>query len=104
MNLPNGWLDQCKEIVFERLPGKLDEMERYLIGNEILRERCLGIGYLSAEDAVALSCTGPQLRGSGVPYDIRRAEPYSIYDRFDFQVVAFDGCDVYSRFHMRWKR
>ena len=100
-DLPDGWLDQCKEIVFERLPGKLDELERYLVGNEILRERSLGVGYLSAEDAVALSCTGPQLRGSGVPYDIRRAEPYSIYDRFDFQVVAFDGCDVYSRFRVR---
>ncbi|MER2599896.1 MAG: NADH-quinone oxidoreductase subunit D [Caldilineales bacterium] len=102
-DLPAGWLETCKEMVFERLPRKLDEFERYLIGNEIVQERCIGVGYLSPEDAVALSCTGPQLRGSGVAYDIRRAEPYSIYDRFDFDVVTFDGCDVYSRFMVRMR-
>ncbi len=100
-DLPEGWLETCTEMVFERLPSKLDELERYLIGNEIVQQRCIGVGYLSAADAVALSCTGPQLRGSGVAYDIRRAEPYSIYDRFDFQVVTFPGCDVYSRFLVR---
>lgn len=100
-DLPAGWLDTCKEMVFERLPRKMDEFDNYLIGNEIVKERCIGVGYLSAEDAVALSCTGPQLRGSGVAYDVRKAEPYSIYDRFDFDVVAYDGCDVYSRFLVR---
>lgn len=100
-DLPAGWLETCHHLVHERLPAKLDELERYLIGNEIVKQRCIGVGYLSAADALALSCTGPQLRGSGVPYDIRRAEPYSIYDRFDFDVVSFDGCDVYSRFLVR---
>ncbi|MBE2233977.1 MAG: NADH-quinone oxidoreductase subunit D [Anaerolinea sp.] len=100
-DLPAGWLETCTKLVHERLPAKLDELERYLIGNEIVQQRCIGVGYLSAADALALSCTGPQLRGSGVPYDIRRAEPYSIYDRFDFDVVSFNGCDVYSRFLVR---
>ena len=100
-DLPDGWLDLCKEMVYERLPRKLDELERYLVGNEIVQTRCIGVGYLSAADAVNLSCTGPQLRGSGVAYDIRRAEPYSIYDRFDFDVITFPGCDVYSRFLVR---
>ena len=61
----------------------------------------MGVGYLSAEEAINLSCTGPQLRGSGVAYDIRRAEPYSIYDRFEFDIATADGCDVYSRFLVR---
>jgi len=100
-DLPAGWLDTCKQLVNERLPAKIDELERYLVGNEIVQQRSIGVGFLSPTDAVALSCTGPQLRGSGVPYDIRRAEPYSIYDRFDFDVVTFPGCDVYSRFLVR---
>ncbi len=100
-DLPAGWLDTCKQLVYERLPAKIDELERYLVGNEIVQQRSIGVGYLSPADAVALSCTGPQLRGSGVPYDIRRAEPYSIYDRFDFDVVTFPGCDVYARFLVR---
>ena len=63
--------------------------------------RCIGVGHLSAEDAIALSACGPQLRGSGVPYDVRRHRPYSIYDRFDFDVVTDDGCDVYARYKVR---
>ena len=100
-DLPEGWLEQCKDMVFKRLPGKIEELTTYLTGNEILQERCMGVGYLSAEEAINLSCTGPQLRGSGVAYDIRRAEPYSIYDRFEFDIATADGCDVYSRFLVR---
>ena len=100
-DLPDGWLEQCKDLVFKRLPGKIEELTTYLTGNEILQERCIGVGYLSPQDAINLSCTGPQLRGSGVAYDIRRAEPYSIYDRFEFDIAAFNGCDVYSRFLVR---
>ena len=100
-DLPDGWLEQCKDLVFKRLPGKIDELTTYLSGNEILRERCIGVGYLSPQEAINLSCTGPQLRGSGVAYDIRRAEPYSIYDRFEFDIASFNGCDVYSRFLVR---
>ena len=100
-DLPDGWLAQCSDMVFNRLPDKIEELTTYLTGNEILQERCIGVGYLSAEEAINLSCTGPQLRGSGVAYDIRRAEPYSIYDRFEFDVATADGCDVYSRFLVR---
>ncbi len=100
-DLPAGWLDECRKIIEERLDRKIDEMERYLTENEILVTRCKGVGYLSPADAVAYSASGPLLRGSGVPYDIRKAEPYSIYDRFDFDVACFDGCDVYSRYLVR---
>jgi NADH:ubiquinone oxidoreductase subunit D len=61
----------------------------------------VGVGLLPPERAIALSATGPLLRASGVPYDVRRAEPYSIYDRFDFDVVTEDGCDVYARYLVR---
>jgi NADH-quinone oxidoreductase subunit D/NADH-quinone oxidoreductase subunit C/D len=100
-DLPDGWLEQCREMVFNRLPAKIDELDTYLTGNEIIQTRAIGVGYLSPQDAVALSCTGPQLRGSGVAYDVRKAEPYSIYDRFDFKVITADGCDVYSRYLVR---
>ncbi len=100
-DVPPGWLEQTSDLVNKRLPGKIKELDQLLTGNEIIKTRGIGTGYMSAEDAVAYSTTGPQLRASGVPYDVRRAEPYSIYDRFDFDVVAFEGGDVYSRYLVR---
>ncbi len=100
-DLPEGWLKQARDLVHDRLPARIDELDTYLTGNEILRARSIGVGFLSPQDALGLSCTGPQLRGSGVAYDVRKAEPYSIYERFDFDVASFDGCDVYSRYLVR---
>ncbi|NOZ71551.1 MAG: NADH-quinone oxidoreductase subunit D [Chloroflexi bacterium] len=100
-DVDEDWLKRARSIVFDRLDRKVDEFDTYLTGNEILMARCIGVGYLSAEDAIALSAAGPVLRGSGVPYDVRRARPYSIYDRFDFEVVTDDGCDVYARYKVR---
>ncbi|WP_442886287.1 NADH-quinone oxidoreductase subunit D [Anaerolinea sp.] len=100
-DLPEGVLDKVKELVFERLPRKIDEFDRYLTRNEIVRVRTEGVGVLTAEQAIALSATGPILRASGVPYDIRRADPYSIYDRFDFDVVVRYHGDVYDRYLVR---
>ncbi len=100
-DLPDGWLERCREIVFERLPRKIDDFDRYLSDNEIVRARCEGVGVLTAEDAIKYSVAGPLLRASGVPYDVRRAEPYSIYDRFDFDVAVRYHGDVYDRFVIR---
>ncbi len=100
-DLPPGWLETCRELVFERLPRAIDELDRYLTGNEIVRSRCIGVGYLSPEDAIAYSAAGPVLRASAVPYDVRRAEPYSIYDRFDFDVAVRYNGDVYDRYLIR---
>ncbi len=100
-DVDEDWLRKARDIVFNRLERKIDEFDTYLTNNEILMARCVGVGLLSAEDAIALSACGPQLRGSGVPYDVRRARPYSIYDRFDFDVVTDDGCDVYARYKVR---
>ncbi|MCJ7513341.1 MAG: NADH-quinone oxidoreductase subunit D [Anaerolineales bacterium] len=91
-----------KRLVQERLPPKLDELERFLVKNEIVRERSIGVGVLSAEQAIALSAAGPVLRASGVPYDVRRAEPYSIYDRLEFDVCTRQHGDIYDRFLIRF--
>ncbi len=87
-DLPEGVLEKVKDLVFDRLPRKIEELDSYLTENEILRTRCEGVGVLTAEQATAFSTSGPTLRASGVPYDIRRAEPYSIYDRLEFDVVT----------------
>jgi NADH:ubiquinone oxidoreductase subunit D/NADH:ubiquinone oxidoreductase subunit C len=92
---------RCREIAFERLPPAIDDLDRLLTDNEIIRARCIGTGYLSPEDAIAYSAAGPLLRASGVPYDVRRAEPYSIYDRFDFDVAVRYNGDVYDRYLIR---
>ncbi|MCP4140404.1 MAG: NADH-quinone oxidoreductase subunit D [Chloroflexi bacterium] len=100
-DLPAGSLQKIKDLVFDRLPRKTDEMDRFLSENEILRSRCVGQGLLSAEDAIKYSAAGPVLRASGVPYDIRRAAPYSIYDRFDFNVALRYNGDIYDRYIIR---
>ncbi|MGC9467426.1 MAG: NADH-quinone oxidoreductase subunit D [Anaerolineae bacterium] len=101
-DLPEGWLEQAKFLVHERLPRKVREMQTYLLGNEIVRARSEGVGSLTASEAVAYGVSGPVLRACGVPYDVRRAEPYGIYDRFDFDVVTREAGDVYARVALRF--
>lgn len=100
-DLPDGWVEKCREIVFERLPRKIDDIDRYLTENELIRARCENVGVLTAEDAIKYSAAGPVLRASGVPYDCRRADNYSIYDRFDFDVAVRYHGDVYDRYLIR---
>ena len=100
-DLPPEFMPLCRELVYERIPRAIDEMDNYLTKNEIVIERCKGVGILPPDLAINYSTAGPVLRGSGVAYDIRRADPYSIYDRFDFDVVTFPGCDVYDRYRVR---
>jgi NADH-quinone oxidoreductase subunit D/NADH-quinone oxidoreductase subunit C/D len=101
-DLPDGWMEKARPLIFDRLPRFVDELDRLVVGNEIFRSRSIGVGILPAEKAIALGATGPLLRGSGVPYDIRRIEPYSIYDRFDFDVAVRYNGDVYDRFMIRF--
>jgi NADH-quinone oxidoreductase B subunit len=100
-DLPPGWVERCHGIVFDRLDGKIDELDHYLSRNEIVMDRCRGIGVLSREDAINYSTAGPVLRASGVAYDVRRAAPYSIYDRFDFNVITGSKGDLYDRYYVR---
>ena len=100
-DLPEGTLDYARELVFDRLPRRVDELDAYLTGNEIIRMRSIGVGKISAADAIAHSLSGPVLRASGVPYDLRRAAPYSIYDRLDFNIALRPNGDVYDRYLIR---
>ncbi len=100
-DLPAGVLEKVTELIADRLPRKIDELDAYLTHNEIIRSRCVGVGVLPAEQAIAYSMCGPVLRASGVPYDVRRAEPYSLYDRFDFNVACRYNGDVYDRYLIR---
>jgi NADH-quinone oxidoreductase subunit D/NADH-quinone oxidoreductase subunit C/D len=100
-DLPPGILEQIKKLAFDRLPRKIDELDTYLTNNEIIRTRCEGVGVLTPEQAIAYSTCGPVLRASGVPYDVRRADPYSIYERFDFDVAVRYHGDIYDRYLIR---
>lgn len=101
-DLPVGWLDQAKRLVHERLPKKVREMQSFLLGNEILQARSVGVGALSKADAIACGVSGPVLRACGVPYDVRHAEPYGIYERFEFDVVTRQAGDVFARVALRF--
>jgi NADH-quinone oxidoreductase subunit D len=83
------------------MPARIDEYEELLTLNEIWIERTKGVGVISAENAIALGCSGPVLRASGVPYDNRRVNPYSGYENFDFDVITGTHGDVYDRFYCR---
>ena len=83
------------------LPGRLDEFEEILTRNELFVERTKDVGKISVELAIALGCSGPTLRASGVPYDIRKTEPYSGYENFDFDIELGSHGDVYDRYLCR---
>ncbi len=100
VDLPAGWLDQAKKVVAD-FPRFLDEYERLLVSNEILMERTQDVGVLSRELAVSAGISGPMARASGVDYDIRKVDRYSIYDRFTFRVPLGSHGDVYDRFMVR---
>jgi NADH-quinone oxidoreductase subunit C/D len=100
-DLPEGILDRVRVLVNDRLPRKIDELDTFLTNNEIIRSRAEGVGVLTPEKAIALSTCGPVLRASGVPYDVRRADPYSIYERFEFDVAVRYHGDIYDRYLIR---
>ena len=90
-----------RDLVFERLPRAVDELDRLLTTNEVILTRTKGVGILPPERAVAYSMSGPVLRASGVPYDLRRADPYSLYNEFDFDVAVRYNGDTYDRYLIR---
>jgi NADH:ubiquinone oxidoreductase subunit D/NADH:ubiquinone oxidoreductase subunit C len=94
-------MQKIKDLVFDRLQEKTDEMERLLSENEVLVSRLKDVRVVDAETAIKFSVTGPVLRAAGVPYDIRRADPYSIYDRFDFNVACRQNGDMYDNYLIR---
>ncbi len=94
-------MDFLDSLINERLPRAVDELDRYLTKSEIMITRCEGVGVLPPEMAIAYSTAGPVLRASGVPYDIRRSDPYSIYPELDFDVAVRYNGDIYDRYLIR---
>ncbi len=97
---PPGWLDRVRRVM-DSLPGHVDEYEDLLTRNRIWLGRTKGVGYLSAQDAIAMGVSGPLLRASGVAYDVRKAFPYSSYDEFDFNIQTQTAGDSYARYQVR---
>lgn len=85
----------------DRFPACVDEYELLLTGNRIWYDRARNIGVLTAEEAMALGLTGPNLRAAGVPHDLRKAEPYCGYEKYDFEIPIGTVGDVYDRYLVR---
>jgi NADH-quinone oxidoreductase subunit D len=97
---PPNWLDHIRRVI-DALPAHIDEYEGLLTNNRIWLGRTKGVGIISAEDAIAMGASGPMLRGSGVPYDIRKAFPYSSYEEFDFDIQTQTAGDCFARYQVR---
>ena len=96
-------LGLCEDIYTwaEAFPGRLDEIEELLTGNRIWKQRLVDVGVVTADEALDLGFSGVMLRGSGVPWDLRRAQPYEIYPELDFEVPVGTKGDCYDRYLMR---
>jgi NADH-quinone oxidoreductase subunit D len=94
------WIEDVREFCRTVLQ-QFDEYDRLFFGNVITKNRTKGIGTVSAEDAINMSLSGPSLRGSGVDFDLRRDEPYAMYDRVSFNVVLGENGDVFDRARCR---
>ncbi len=99
-DLPAGFAEKCKAYI-KKQREKLPEYDDLFTNNQIFIARTRNVGIISAADAINYSLSGPSLRGSGVPYDVRRVDPYSIYDKLDWQVITYPDCDCLSRFNVR---
>src|SRR5215217_8217666 len=102
MDLPAGFERRCKQFL-EDFPEALRTFETLLSGNRIFQRRTQGIGKISAEDAIDWGLSGPCLRGSGVNLDIRRVNPYSGYENYDFEVPTEPDGDVWARYMVRMR-
>lgn len=99
-DLPEGFEKDVRDFI-DMMPGHVDTYEGLLTGNKIWQKRIMGVGTISAEDAIDIGLTGPSLRGSGVDWDLRRDNPYSGYEDYDFKVHVDDGCDTWARYKVR---
>jgi NADH-quinone oxidoreductase subunit D len=99
-DLPDGWVGRCRAFV-DQFPGKLADWETLLTGNRIWKLRTIGVGVISAADAVEWGLTGPPLRGSGPKWDIRKVFPYDRYEEVEFDIPTGKNGDTYDRYLVR---
>lgn len=100
MEPPLDLFDRIQAFI-KTFPEKIDEYSNLLTGNPIFRNRLMGVGHLSPEDAIALAVTGPTMRASGIDFDLRRDMPYSSYEKFQFKVPVSNRCDCWGRYEVR---
>ena len=99
-DLPPGWVEQCRKFCAEVVVN-FDETETFLNRNRIFIYRTQGVGVISREDAIDFGLTGPNLRGSGIDHDLRKAQPYLVYDQLEFDVPVGSKGDAYDRYVLR---
>jgi NADH-quinone oxidoreductase subunit D len=99
-DLPDGWEDDVT-VICDTVMARTDEYDELLTGQPVFRQRSEAIGSLSAEEALALSLTGPVLRSTGVPWDLRRSMPYLRYDEVEFDVIVGTYGDNFDRYSIR---
>ncbi len=97
---PRGWQQRVRTFI-DAFPGNVDEYEELLTNNRIWIGRTRGVGYMSLEDMLDLGVTGPMLRAAGLKWDSRKNEPYSSYEKFDFEIPTRTEGDVYARYQVR---
>jgi NADH-quinone oxidoreductase subunit D len=97
---PRGWQERVGKFI-NAFPSKVDEYEELLDANPIWKRRTQGVGMAPLEDLLDLGVTGPMIRAAGVAWDIRKNEPYSSYDKFDFEISTRTENDVYARYRVR---
>ncbi|CAA6803102.1 MAG: NADH-ubiquinone oxidoreductase chain D (EC [uncultured Campylobacterales bacterium] len=102
LDLPIGWLTSLEKYC-DHLSTEIDNLEGLLNENRIWKMRLEGVGVMSAEEAISSGCTGPSLRGSGVEYDIRKEEPYELYDELEFDIPVSQRGDAYGRYQVYMK-
>ncbi|HEY5476194.1 MAG TPA: NADH-quinone oxidoreductase subunit D [Tepidiformaceae bacterium] len=100
MELPENFEARCRQLLGQIRQG-IEDLDGLLTGNEIFIERCCNLSPLDTERAIALGITGPILRATGLAWDIRKAEPYSIYDRLTFDIPVGRQGDIFDRFFVR---
>jgi NADH-quinone oxidoreductase subunit D len=99
-DLPDGFAEQTRAFL-KQFAGELDSYDRLFTNNRIFRIRSEGVGVISQEMAIAYGASGPVARGSGLNFDLRKVEPYEVYDRLDFDVPVFPEGDVMARTKVR---
>jgi NADH-quinone oxidoreductase subunit D len=97
---PRGWQQRVRTFI-DAFPSKVDEYEELLTNNRIWIGRTRGVGIMSMEDMLDLGVTGPMLRAAGLKWDTRKSQPYSSYDKFDFEIPTQTEGDVYARYQVR---
>jgi NADH-quinone oxidoreductase subunit D len=99
-DLPDGWRDDVLRLI-DMIPPRLDEYDTLMTNQPIWRERLQGVGVITAQEAIALGATGPILRSTGVPWDLRRDLPYLFYEQVDFDVIVGTYGDTFDRYAIR---